>query len=67
MEKNIFNTGDYVALNGSLEYKRIVKIIKWGKYNLYHLEGEKTYRLASDLRKLDSYTVEQMQKLEINI
>ena len=67
MGNNIFNIGDYVALNWSVKYKRIVKIIKRGNYNLYLLEGEKTYRLASELRKLDDYTVELMPKFGINI
>lgn len=56
MRQNNFIVGDLVALNWSIEYKRIVKVIRKTNYNLYLLEGEKTYRLASDLHKMNDYT-----------
>ena len=56
MEMNNFRVGDLVALNWSIEYKRIVEVIHKTNYNLYLLEGEKTYRLASELRKMNDYT-----------
>ena len=62
MGSNTFNVGDFVALNWSLEYKIIVKVIKKVNYCLYLLEGERTYRHASDLRRLDDYTIALMRK-----
>lgn len=62
MGSNTFNVGDFVALNWSLEYKRIVKVIKKANYCLYLLEGERIYRHASDLRRLDDYTIALMRK-----
>ena len=56
MGQNNFIVGDLVALNWSIEYKRIVKVIRKANYNLYLLEGEKTYRLASELCKMNDYT-----------
>ena len=62
MRSNTFNVGDFIALNWSLEYKRIVKVIKKVNYCLYLLEGERIYRHASDLRRLDDYTIALMRK-----
>lgn len=56
MGQNNFRVGDLVALNWSIEYRRIVKVIRKTNFNQYLLEGEKTYRLASDLRKMSDYT-----------
>ena len=67
MGSNTFNVGDFVALNWSLEYKRIVKIIKKVNYCLNLIEGERIYRHEKKKKRMDDYTIAQIRKKYLSI